>query len=103
MKPEKIVPQTEVPSFRDDLIEVLDHYETDEEITDENIIYLPEENVLIKVEKCFMDFEVGKEVANMCIETERFQLHMRVESMFVSDKIIKFYGWREDSNFQIFP
>lgn len=105
IKPEEIFPETAegIPSIREDLREIVEVYEPDNQTTHEGQVYLSDENLLISVENYHMDFNQGKEIATVRIETERIQTVIRTDEIFVSEYIINFYGWNDDETFQISP
>lgn len=105
MEPEEIIPPItdKIPSDRDKLREILDKYDIDEKVTSENQIFLEGGNTAIKLRGSQLDFDSGREILKLEIQTPEHQLYMKVESIFVSEVMIKLEGFHEYESYHIFP
>lgn len=109
MDPEEIVPPMaeRIPSpARDGLRELLDNYDIVEEHTGEHVIHIEgksDRGVIIRLEKQLFDFETGREILTLKIETERVDVTFDVSKIWSSEIAIKFYGYNDREVLEIFP
>jgi hypothetical protein len=105
MKPTEIIPETgeEIPSERNKLRDIIREYDVDNEISGENVIYLKEKNMQIRLENSLMDFDKGQEILKIRIENPYIQTVIFTQEIFVSDVRIAMYGYYRDEQFEIYP
>lgn len=105
MKPKQIFPESaeKIPSVRDELRKIAESYPIDEKISEEGLFYSDEYDFLIRVHSYSMDFNQGQEIAKIEIQKPEYQIYITVESVFVSDIVIKFTGFHKDEEVEIFP
>lgn len=83
-----------VPSIKEDFKELKEN--RDHEEKGEYTIIIDSE-ILISLEKFYMDFNIGKEIADVQVETPKSQVYMKCRGIMVFGMVFKLVG-REDEN-----
>lgn len=109
MKPEEIIPPLpdEFPSpAREGLRDIVNNFELVEKNTTEKVIHVEgnsDRGAIIKIQSNKIDFQQGKEILKLKIETERADLTFEVDDVWASQVAIEFYGYHTGEKLQIFP
>lgn len=109
MEAEEIIPNvwegTDTPNIRGELREIVEKHEINDRLCSEGVICIngAESGILIKIEGRRMDFNKGREILDLSIESARHRIDMEVESIFVSNEMIDFTGVHDSEGYQLFP
>lgn len=93
--------EDDVPSVRPEFEQIREEFEVDEEKSSDEVIILEGHEVLFRVIGYDMDFNIGKEVMGVSIETPDTTSQLIAEEIRIHGKTITIDGLRDHENFEI--
>lgn len=93
--------ENDVPSVRSEFKQIKEEFEIDEEKSSDELIILDSQEVLFRVIGYDMDFNIGKEVMGVSIETPNTTSQLIAEEIRIHGKSITIEGLRDHEHFEI--
>lgn len=87
---------------RKGLREIIETFEIHQNSRQDFILLDEKDNVLIRIEKYEIDFNMGEEIVSVEIETPKIRTQLKARNVSVTGTVITFYGYREQEYFRIF-
>jgi hypothetical protein len=90
-----------IPSVRPEFEQIREEFEVDKEKSDDEVIILKNHDVLFRSMGFDMDFNIGKEVMGVQIETPNTTSRLMTEEIVVQGKSITIKGLRKHEHFEM--
>lgn len=95
-----------IPSIKPEFEKINEHFNTDVK-DDGKKIYIKDEEgnvtTVVQMSKTYMDFDQGKMIADVHIDTQNTLINMKVDEIFVTNWMIGFEGYNDREGVEIFP
>lgn len=91
----------DTPSVRPEFEQIKEEFEIDEERSSDELIILDSQEVLFRAIGYDMDFNIGKEVMGVSIETPNTTSQLIAEEIRIHGKSITIEGLRDHEHFEI--